>query len=86
MKHPILDLGDGHTAQAVELNGVVYGYDITHPRKGQSGERCASWIPIGGGPESWTVDSPNPLTVSPSLLCTACGDHGFIRQGQWVPA
>lgn len=46
----------------------------------------------------WTVDNPDPLTLSPSLLCRhplgflreglggECGDHGFIRDGQWVVA
>lgn len=36
-------------------------------------------------PESkiWKVLSWEPLTVEPSLLCRACGDHGFIRQGRW---
>jgi hypothetical protein len=33
----------------------------------------------------WTVESWEPLTLSPSLLCH-CGDHGFIRDGRWVPA
>lgn len=33
----------------------------------------------------WTVESWDPLTLSPSILC-ACGDHGFIRGGQWIPA
>ncbi len=33
----------------------------------------------------WTVESWEPLTLSPSLLCE-CGDHGFVRSGQWVPA
>jgi hypothetical protein len=33
----------------------------------------------------WTVESWEPLTVSPSLLC-GCGDHGFIRGGKWVRA
>lgn len=33
----------------------------------------------------WTVESWEPLTVSPSLLCH-CGDHGFIRSGRWVAA
>lgn len=33
----------------------------------------------------WTVESWEPLTISPSVLC-ACGDHGFIRDGQWMPA
>ncbi len=34
----------------------------------------------------WTVESLDPLTISPSLLCLTCGDHGFIRDGRWVPA
>jgi hypothetical protein len=34
----------------------------------------------------WTVESWEPLTVSPSLLCMRCGDHGFIKNGKWVPA
>lgn len=33
----------------------------------------------------WQVQSWEPLTVSPSLLCH-CGDHGFIRDGKWVRA
>ena len=33
----------------------------------------------------WQVQSMDPLTVSPSLACD-CGDHGFIREGKWVPA
>lgn len=33
----------------------------------------------------WQVESWEPLTISPSLLCK-CGDHGFIREGCWVPA
>lgn len=34
----------------------------------------------------WTVETWEPLTISPSLLCMACGAHGFIRDGRWVPA
>lgn len=37
------------------------------------------------GRPCWTVEQWEPLTLSPSLLC-ACGDHGFIREGRWVPA
>lgn len=33
----------------------------------------------------WQVESWEPLSLSPSLLCH-CGDHGFIRDGQWVVA
>lgn len=32
----------------------------------------------------WQVESWEPLTLTPSLLCH-CGDHGFIRNGQWEP-
>ena len=28
----------------------------------------------------------DPLHVEPSILCTACGDHGFIRGGRWESA
>lgn len=34
----------------------------------------------------WTVESWEPLTLSPSVLCGRCGDHGFIRGGKWVRA
>lgn len=33
----------------------------------------------------WTVESMDPLTISPSVLCS-CGHHGFIQAGRWVPA
>lgn len=33
----------------------------------------------------WQVDSMEPLTLNPSLLCRVCGDHGFIRNGKWEP-
>jgi len=34
----------------------------------------------------WQVESWDPLTLSPSLLCRRCGHHGWIREGRWVPA
>ena len=33
----------------------------------------------------WQVQSLEPLTISPSVLCD-CGDHGFIREGAWIGA
>lgn len=38
------------------------------------------------GRDVWQVESWEPLTISPSLLCTTCGNHGYIREGQWIPA
>lgn len=32
----------------------------------------------------WTVESWEPLTISPSVRCS-CGWHGFIREGRWCP-
>lgn len=32
----------------------------------------------------WQVENWEPLTISPSLLCTMCASHGFIRNGKWV--
>lgn len=39
--------------------------------------------PIIDGP-LWTLESWDPLTISPSLLCLSCRSHGFIRAGKWV--
>lgn len=40
---------------------------------------------IEPGKPMWTVQSWDPLTIAPSLLCS-CGDHGFIRDGRWIRA
>lgn len=34
----------------------------------------------------WALHSLDPLHVEPSVLCTLCNDHGFIRGGKWEPA
>lgn len=34
----------------------------------------------------WQVESWDPLTLGPSIRCLRCGDHGFVREGRWVPA
>ena len=37
------------------------------------------------GSVTWTLESWEPFTVSPSILCLDCGAHGFIREGKWLP-
>lgn len=32
---------------------------------------------------TWVVERWDPLTISPSILCDVCGDHGFIHRGKW---
>lgn len=65
------------------------GATVTHNRKDGS-SICESYIGLNRQLNTeqacWTVESWEPLTLSPSLLCTACGDHGFIREGKWVRA
>lgn len=36
--------------------------------------------------ESGSLGSFEQLTLSPSILCTRCGLHGWIRDGHWVSA
>lgn len=33
----------------------------------------------------WIVESWDPLTISPSVLCRTCGHHGWIKEGRWIP-
>lgn len=38
------------------------------------------------GPSRWSVEQTEPLTLSPSIACHTCPNHGWIRNGQWVGA
>lgn len=89
MSAPTFDIGHGVTIWFVSTKGVISGIGFEH--------RCAgarpsqSWIPFKGRPHGcdligWTVETEDPLTLSPSILCPECGHHGFIRAGRWVPA
>lgn len=73
-----------------EKAGVI----VFHPHKKIPGKECIAGITFDI-PETqrlkdpgarWQVQSWDPLTLSPSLLCLECGDHGFIQNGKWVPA
>lgn len=49
----------------------------------------ASAVPRSEGvTPKWKVESLDPLTLSPSVLCSpelgGCGHHGFIQGGRWV--
>lgn len=89
-----LDLGDGHVAKFFTRKDVKRaGLFIVHPAAGNShipkGEPCAGSVnfdlPVNEGQTVWQVHSMDPLHIEPSVLCS-CGDHGFIREGRWVPA
>lgn len=85
-----IDLGDGRWAELREFEGEIAGADVFHPGCGSP-----DFIPFTGRSwarrfdgriEAWDLVSESPLTLSPSILCRACGDHGFIRNGKWERA
>lgn len=54
--------------------------DVPADRKVHEG--C--WVAAGTG--AHTLVSREPLHLEPSLLWQCCGLHGFVRNGQWIPA
>lgn len=89
-----LELGYGVTLRFTSWKDTErVGYIQSHHRP-DNGTPCESGglFDLPGVAEAfpdrnrWHVESWDPLTLSPSLLCTACGSHGFIREGRWVPA
>jgi len=45
--------------------------------------RARTLLPINTE-HGWQIQSTDPLTVTPSILCSGCGTHGFITAGSWV--
>lgn len=96
MTEAVIDLGDDHTIEFTSYKGDDRaGAIVTH--KTPAGVLCESSIPFLGrawanefksglADHAWELVSDNPVTLSPSLACRACGDHGFIREGKWVRA
>ena len=67
------------------VGAIVWHRQPAAPQGWCGGGVLFSTAPAGMTGGRWTVESWEPLTLSPSLLCH-CGDHGFIRDGQWVVA
>lgn len=89
-----IDLGHGVTVTFTTWGehdpaGLIENH--THP---QTGNECGGGVlfDLPGireafpGRALWQIESLNPLTISPSLVCSVCGHHGWIKQGRWVPA
>lgn len=91
----LIDIGHGHAIQFVSFDGDEHAAinDYLHRKDGTP---CSGFIPFAGHkweeafPQSaievWDVQSLDPLTITPSVLCRTCGDHGHITNGKWVPA
>lgn len=87
-----IDLGHGVSMAWATRDGERVGLLESHP--GPDGAECSGYVTFDlpktrevdpDGP-FWHVESWEPLTISPSVLCRRCGNHGFIRDGKWVRA
>jgi len=87
-----LDLGHGVTAVFVswrrfEQAGVIETHNCV------DGERKSGGIMFDlpgmreafPGRPLWALVSLEPLTITPSVLCSECGHHGYIKNGRWEP-
>lgn len=90
-----VDIGGDHFLVPVyhwedERATEVYGYQDHHRRP--DGRACQGFVkvsPDGPGSNRWASSgslADGTLTLDPSLLCRACGDHGWVRDGRWVKA
>lgn len=88
-----MDLGDDVRATWYGRVGypdeVRVGLHISH--RSPAGVECSGGVNLDV-PEAeglkgarWQVDAWEPLTLSPSILCS-CGHHGWIRESRWVSA
>lgn len=88
------DIGDEHFIKfASYKDDPKSGATVRH--KKSDGSICDGWIDFDGSAWAqefnnnitvWQVLSWEPLTLSPSIACRSCGDHGFIRNGKWERA
>lgn len=75
---------DFAAAYATVTAGDDSGIWWYHSRPGGKGQ-CSGSVGFQGRDSDgkWTVVQEDPLTLSPSLNCTACGRHGYIENGRW---
>lgn len=90
----VADLGSGVRAAWVHLtDGRVQVWEEHDHAEGGEVRRSVGAVPIGDEQDGkhWRitageVGSFEGLTLEPSVLCSGCGHHGWIRDGAWVSA
>ena len=85
------DIGHGVTIRFVNApDDTESGLIEEHPSDGKTESgRCSGvvlWKHDDPNRPTWTLESRDPLTLSPSIQCRTCGHHGYIREGRWIPA
>lgn len=84
-----IQLDADHYIIFVEYQGELAGIDEWHRKPGAGW--CRGWIAFEATAWSrgfvdiatWKVEQRDPLTLTPSIACRACGSHGFIESGKW---
>lgn len=80
--NPLLKIGNGKV-----VVGMIWHHDsLVHP--GEAPRKCSGEIAFVAEkddpkPYVWAVHSLAPLSVSPSLNCSTCYSHGFLRHGHY---
>lgn len=88
-----IDLGHGHSYTKLMAHDSDEWIGIIEWHDQADGTPCGGSVMFEGHPRirdgvpgpTWTVHQRDPLHLEPSILCD-CGEHGFIREGRWVPA
>ena len=92
-----IDIGGGHEIEYVGYAGEEKVAINDYHKRPDNSQPCQGFVSFTGkgwsnefkgspGHQSWDVVSWDPLTLTPSLLCRSCGDHGHITNGRWVKA
>lgn len=77
-----IDLGDGtHRAGWTDDGNLYWLHRCTSPRPRWG----LGTIDVTSGTKH-KLRHRDPLYVEGSILCVACGDHGFINHGKWKAA
>lgn len=80
-----------------ETHAIRYWYRADSPRPAglieshrlPDGRWCEGSIAFKGhgeGSPEWTVVLEEPLTLTPSIRCRDCSEHGWIEGGRWRSA
>lgn len=81
-------LDERHYYTKYEYNDRWSGIIEHHKRA--DGVWCSGSVPFAGRDpgrdKGWDVMSEEPLTLSPSILCRSCNEHGWIEGGAWRSA
>lgn len=78
-----------HSYKPVHREGSGEPAGLIESHRLSDGRWCEGVVHFAGhgmGHPEWIVIQADPLTLSPSIRCRTCGNHGFIEGGRWRSA